>query len=50
MTDFAKEVDVPIESICERFQVSTLQDMRMTQYTSAVKMLEATRKKNEGVA
>lgn len=50
MTDFAKEVDVPIESICERFQVSTLQDMSMTQYTSAVKMLEATRKKNEGVA
>ena len=47
MTDFAKEVEVPIESICERFEVSSLQDMTMTQYVSAVKMLEATRKKNE---
>lgn len=47
MTDFAKEVDVPLDSICERFGVPTLQDMTMTQYVSAVKMLEATRKKNE---
>lgn len=47
ITDFAKEVDVAVADICERFNLSALQDMTMTQYASAIRMLEATRQKNE---
>ena len=48
MTDFAKEVDVSIESICERYGVNTLQDMTMSQYASTIRSLNATANKNKG--
>ena len=38
----AEEKDVPIEAICERFRVGTLQDLTKTQFVTVVKNLEAT--------
>lgn len=50
VTEIAEKVGVEIDSICQRFEVTSLQDLTMPQYVSALKMLEATRQKNEGAA
>ena len=47
MTELAGEKGVSISAICERFSVMSLQDMTMKQFVQAVKMLEATKKKDE---
>ena len=50
ISSLAAEVGVSIDAICDRFHLGTLQDMTKPQFVSATKMLEATRKKNEGAA
>ena len=47
VTELAGEKGVSITAICDRFQVVSLQDLTMKQFVQAVKMLEATKKKNE---
>lgn len=45
LKDYAESLDVSDESICERFGVNNLEDLRMTQFVKAIKMLEATERK-----
>ena len=45
ITGFASEVGVSIDTICETFHIGTLQDMTMSMWVKATKMLENTQKK-----
>lgn len=47
LTEFAKEVGVSIEDICETFRVGTLQDMTIPMWVKATQMLENTSKKGK---
>ena len=45
LTAFASEVGVEIDTICDTFRIGTLQDMTMSMWVRATKMLEATQRK-----
>ena len=47
LENIANEANVSIEAICKRFNLTTLQDMTISQFASAIRMLEATMKKQE---
>lgn len=47
LENIANDANVSIEAICKRFNLATLQDMTISQFASAIRMLEATMKKQE---
>lgn len=50
LIDYADEMGVSHDAICDRFGIASLEDMDMYQWTKAIKMLEATERKNREVA
>ena len=47
LTDLADEKGVSLMAICERFNLNSIQDMTKPMFVKAVRMLEATKPKNE---